>query len=164
MSFSGFFNDLITLQKPGSTDAAQNLSNELDAKILKSNQDLVDRQVWTQAQADAAAVDLGVNNSLQSVDAQTQAQAADGILGYQPLDVAAQEQAVAAQSIKDSVDATASGISKATNWTASSLLGFIWKAVPWWLWVGAAIAAFFYFGGGIILRAEAKKQFGKRYG
>ena len=34
----------------------------------------------------------------------------------------------------------------------------IWNAVPWWLWILAGAVAFFYFGGGAILRKWFKSK------
>jgi len=32
--------------------------------------------------------------------------------------------------------------------------GLVWKAIPWWVWIGGLVALFFYFGGGVLVRRK----------
>jgi hypothetical protein len=38
--------------------------------------------------------------------------------------------------------------------TVNFPLKFLWDALPWWVWVGAVVGLFFYFGGGAVVRRK----------
>ena len=173
MSLAGYWNDLISLQAPGSTDAAQNLSNETDAKLLAADQAYAQRQVaagnFTQDQANAydntSASAIGYANttpdaSVATLQAQYAAEANGTGGGYQPISVSGQEQAALAQGVLEG----ATNIRKTVNGAVGFSLKTIWTLVPWYVWLGGAVALFFYFGGSRLITAEAGKHWKKRYG
>ena len=66
------------------------------------------------------------------------------------------------QEIQDTFDqAVVDQAGKMADGTAGVLNGMgatIWRALPWWVWLGAGVALFLYLGGGVWLRAAIKRH------
>jgi len=95
------------------TGKAQAESDAADAKLKKLNDDKYARGEWTREQYDTAE-----NHRVTgAVDAQAQ--------------VAADFKAGAVEGLGNVADTVRS----AANGVAETAGGFVWKAVPWWVWV-----------------------------
>jgi hypothetical protein len=131
MSLSGYWSDLLSWQAPGSTDAAQALSNQLDAQNAAGQQAEIAKGLYTQAQQDA-------------VNAETADTTATGI------DVAGQIDSSFVQGAQQGLQAELAlpgQIVGAAGSGASSLLWGILKNIPWWVWLVGAGALFVWMGG-----------------
>lgn len=117
-------------------DAEQRRSDELDAQILAANQELVNRSIWTQEQADAALLNITAGN---------QSTGAADVVGS----VNEEFQA----GLQEGLDNVTSGIHD----TLAGTISAIFRSIPLMLWVLAAAALFVYLGGLDFLRRRLAK-------
>ncbi|HEV2391073.1 MAG TPA: hypothetical protein VG146_01785 [Verrucomicrobiae bacterium] len=124
--------------------AQQQQSNALDAQINNVNQALqtagyVPPGYAEQAAADIAAGDnsTGAGDVVQSVDSEFVAGAKQGL---------------------DNVLTAPGKVVGAVGSGASTLLGGIIKAIPWWVWLGAAAALFVWMGGLELLKGRFARK------
>lgn len=54
------------------------------------------------------------------------------------------------EGLREGYDGVTGGIRSAVTFP----LKFLWDALPWWLWVGAAVGVFLYFGGASVIRRK----------
>lgn len=114
--------------KTASAIEAETAAN--NAILDKRNADLLERGVWTQK--DQAASD--------------QQRAAEDYWRQPGYDVAYEAKAGAiegAQNVvevtQEAVKATAEVVNQTANAVASTTAGFVWRAVPWWLWIAVLV-------------------------
>lgn len=124
--------------------AEQQRANELDAKILEANQELVNRGIWTQTQYDAAARDIstgnestGANDVVGSVDSEFKAGAEQGLQNV----LEAPGRAVGA--VGDSLSTAGWGIL---------------KNIPWWVYLVGLGALFVWMGGLSLLKGRLARR------
>jgi hypothetical protein len=122
----------ITTQVTGIDPAAEQARGQAaDAAMAQSNADLFNAGTWSQSQYDAAMANL---SATATGDVQSQ------------IDQAAEEGAIeGVNNLVKTVADTAQGL---TNWT----FGSVFKLIPWQVWPILVIVAFFYLGGGVLLK------------
>jgi hypothetical protein len=117
-------------------DAEQQRSNAADSQLQVLNQGLVDKGVWTQEQADQAAQAIARGNASTGAN-----------------DVVGSVDQAFGEGLAQGEKNITSGISD----TIARLIGDVWKAIPWQLWLVLAAVLFFYLGGlGVIRRKFLK--------
>jgi len=123
----------ITTQVDGGIDPAAEQARQasLDAQISASNADLLNRGIWTEDQYTAAQTDLGKSDT-------------QDIQGS--IDQAAEQGAV--EGVNNLVKTVGDSVQGLTSWS----FGSIFKLIPWQVWPILLLVAFFYLGGGVLLR------------
>lgn len=96
-----------------------------DAKLAALNQAALDRGAITQAEYDQSSANLAKSDS-----SAYSGQMADAF----------------GEGWKDGYNAETNGIKSALNSVAGGVTGFVWKSIPWWIWLGAALFGLWYFG------------------
>jgi hypothetical protein len=124
--------------------AEQDRSKNLDQQISQKNQQLADAGFLTQAQADAANADIaqtsantGMNDVVGSVDTEFAAGIQEGL--------------------NNVLNAPGKVVGAVGN-ASSTLLGGILKAIPWWVYLGLAVALFVWMGGLELLRGKLGRR------
>lgn len=97
-------------------EAEEKRGAELDAIIAQQNRAAVQRGIWTGEQAEMA------EDHWQLMTGQTS-------------DVVGQVSDEFLVGAEEGFYATAGGISKGLNSVAGAAGGFVWRAVPWWVWL-----------------------------
>ena len=113
--------------------AEQERTNQTNAQIDLLNQSLVDKGIWTQEQADLATAERIVSDVRSGV-----------------ADVSGSVNTSFLEGLKSGEQNLTSGISD----SIARVIKDIWKAIPWQLWVVAAIALFLWMGGMSLLRGR----------
>lgn len=61
------------------------------------------------------------------------------------------------QAAREGVAEGYTNVTGAIRSTIAAPFKFVWDSMPWWVWAGAVVGAFFYFGGGAIIRKQLTK-------
>lgn len=135
-----FFDNLIGLWANGETaDTTQATSDRLDAERQRMNQD--DRQTYGED---------WYQQTVKNDQASRQDVAGDINAGWD------EGYAEGEQNLTNAVAAPFKLVGDASG----SILKGVWKGVPLWVWIGLAVGAFFYFGGGALIRKMIAKKVG----
>ena len=129
----GLFNYLRTAVLGVDLDAEQQRNDALNAQAAALNQSAYDRGVY-----DDATFAIAEAHRLSSDHPDISSEVSDAFN----------------QSIQDTVSGTANVINK----TAKLPFTFLWKSIPWQVWLVAAVALFLYMGGGIWLRGIINRR------
>ena len=125
-------------------DAEQQKSQALDAQLKDQNQQLVERGLWTQDQADTA------NANIDTASDQGGMNDTNGAVAT-----------AAGEGLKEGLNNVLAAPGKIVGGVtggAGQILWGILKGVPWWLWLLAIGGLFFYLGGGPVLEFLARKK------
>ena len=57
-----------------------------------------------------------------------------------------------AEALAENLDESGQLVAGKIKGGLNSVGGFVWSALPWWVWLGAAVALFVYLGGGVWIR------------
>lgn len=143
MSLTGYWNDLISGQKFGTSDGIAATDAATTAQLAQLNQADLNNGLITQAQYDQMQTDLATQT-----DSSVQGQNAEITQGLEE---------GAAQGLANEEKAVSTVTSGVTG-VAGGLIGSFLKSLPWWVWLGAAAALFFYLGGGGFLERRARER------
>lgn len=113
--------------------AAQAKSDQLDQQLYDFNQKNLDEEEWAAYQS------------------HIQGSQADGNTYH--MDVGDQVNDAFVEGAKEGAANLASGIKKGFNAAG----GFVWKAIPWWVWLAAVFALFVWLGGLTLLKGRLAK-------
>ncbi len=105
------------------------------------------------AQLDQQAADYNASTGYYDTLTPAAAQAAQQHLADQyaaTADQSAQMSEAFAEGAKQGLDAEVNFVHGALD----TVGGAVWKAIPWWVWLGGAIALFVYLGGGVWIRKQ----------
>jgi multidrug efflux pump subunit AcrA (membrane-fusion protein) len=140
----GLWNWVVTQATGVDPAAEQARSNAADAGNAAIDQQLLEQGTWTQAQYDQAQADMAAGNLSTGVN-----------------DVAGSINQAAEQGLMEGVNNVLTAPGKAVGAVgsgASTLLGGILKNIPWWVYLGAAVALFIWMGGLSLLRGRLAKS------
>ncbi|MGZ4960982.1 MAG: hypothetical protein ACXWIU_08960 [Limisphaerales bacterium] len=124
------------------TAVEQERQTQLDAAITASNQNLVDKGIWTPEQQAAAQQNLTASDTPDiqgAIDAAYVQGAKEGL-----------------QNDINLAKKAGSAISDAANKTLWTVLKDVFGAIPWPIWIIGAVVLFVYLGGLGIVRRQIK--------
>jgi hypothetical protein len=139
----GLWNWIVTQTTGIDPAAEQQRSDTADAATAQLDQQALESGTWTQAQYDAAMADIGTGNASTGAG-----------------DVMGSIDSEAVAGLKEGLNnvLTAPGkVVGAVGSGASTLLWGIIKSIPWWVYLGAAVALFIWMGGLELIQGRLKK-------
>lgn len=118
--------------------AEEQRAADLDKQLAALNADALARGVWTQEQYNAAEVNRAASTGDLDYSSQVLAAFGEG----------------AVEGLQAELNYSAAGVKRALNLPAS----WLWKALPWWVWVGGLGVLVWYLGGFTWLRGALAKR------
>lgn len=154
MSLQGLWNDLLSMQKPGTSDAEAARGAAADAQIQANQQQTI--QNLTNS-GDYTPDQIAVIQAQMNQDDSTQAETD---LNTQTSQITQGFQEGLAQGYHNELNVVGGAVKGGSN-ILGDLLKKIFGNIPIWLYLLAAVAFFFYLGGGGWGTRKARRYFSK---